>query len=127
MKNVTSKRSSTIHLDSDNNNKSHTSRKSSSPPYISPVENQDACISLSSKLIHVPDAVLHCLKRPLAIDQLQRIGCDCPAKQHIVDIASIVENLRNQGHNIQGEPGALISGSITMRQTRYFMRMQGSN
>ena len=119
--------SSPIHLDSDKYNKPHTSRKLSSPPYISLVENQDTCISLSSKLIHVPDAVLHSLKIPLCIDQHQIINCDCPAKQHIVDIASIVESLRDQGHTIISEPGALISGSKTMRQRAYFMRMQGSN
>ena len=118
--------SSTNHLDSEKYNKTHTSRKPSSPPYVSLVEEQDACISLSSKLIHVPDAILHVLKTGY-IDQLHIFKCDCPAKQHIVDLAPIVEKLRDQGHNIIDEPGALISGSITMRQRLYFMRMQGSN
>jgi hypothetical protein len=126
MKNATPNGSSTIHLDSDNYNKPHTSRKPSSPPYVSLVEKQDACISLSSKLIHVPDAILHVLKTSY-INQLHVFKCDCPAKQHIVDLAPIVEKLRDQGHNIIDEPGALISGSITMRQRLYFMRMQGSN
>ena len=126
MKNATPNGSSTIHLDSDNYNKPHTSRKPSSPPYVSLVEEQDACISLSRKLIHVPDAILHVLKT-CYIDQLHVFKCDCPANQHIVDLAPIVEKLRDQGHNIIDEPGALISGSITMRQRLYFMRMQGSN
>jgi hypothetical protein len=126
MKNATPNGSSTIHLDSDNYNKPHTSRKPSSPPYVSLVEKQDACISLSRKLIHVPDAILHVLKTSY-INQLHVFKCDCPAKQHIVDLAPIVEKLRDQGHNIIDEPGALISGSITMRQRLYFMRMQGSN
>ena len=126
MKNATPNGSSTIHLDSDNYNKPHTSRKPSSPPYVSLVEKQDACISLSRKLIHVPGAILHVLKTGY-IDQLHVFKCDCPAKQHIVDLAPIVEKLRDQGHNIIDEPGALISGSITMRQRLYFMRMQGSN
>jgi len=126
MKNATPNGSSTNHLDSDNYNKPHTSRKPSSPPYVLLVEKQDACISLSSKLIHVPDAILHVLKTGY-IDQLHVFTCDCPAKQHIVDLAPIVEKLRDQGHNIIDEPGALISGSITMRQRLYFMRMQGSN
>jgi len=126
MKNATPNGSSTIHLDSDNYNKPHTSRKPSSPPYVSLVEKQDACIRLSGKLIHVPDAILHVLKTSY-INQLHVFKCDCPAKQHIVDLAPIVEKLRDQGHNIIDEPGALISGSITMRQRLYFMRMQGSN
>ena len=126
MKNATPNGSSTIHLDSDNYDKPHTSRKPSSPPYVSLVEEQDACISLNAKLIHVPDAILHVLKT-CYIDQLHVFKCDCPAKQHIVDLAPIVEKLRDQGHNIIDEPGALISGSITMRQRLYFMRMQGSN
>ena len=126
MKNATPNGSSTIHLDSDNYDKPHTSRKPSSPPYVSLVEEQDACISLSSKLIHVPDAILHVLKTGY-IDQLHVFTCDCPAKQHIVDLVPIVEKLRDQGHNIIDEPGALISGSKTMRQRLYFMRMQGSN
>ena len=126
MKNATPNGSSTNHLDSDNYNKPHISRKPSSPPYVSLVEKQDACISLSRKLIHVPDAILHVLKTGY-IDQLHIFKCDCPAKQHIVDLAPIVEKLRDQGHNIIDEPGALISGSITMRQRLYFMRMQGSN
>ena len=126
MKNATPNVSSTNHLDSEKYNKTHTSRKPSSPPYVSLVEKQDACISLSRKLIHVPDAILHVLKTGY-IDQLHIFKCDCPAKQHIVDLAPIVEKLRDQGHNIIDEPGALISGSITMRQRLYFMRMQGSN
>tara|TARA_B110000503_G_scaffold125695_1_gene193496 strand:+ start:87 stop:467 length:381 start_codon:yes stop_codon:yes gene_type:complete len=126
MKNATPNASSTIHLDSDIYNKPHTSGKPSSPPYVSLVEKQDACKSLSSKLIHVPDAILHVLKTGY-IDQLHVFKCDCPAKQHIVDLAPIVEKLRDQGHNIIDEQGALISGSITMRQRLYFMRMQGSN
>ena len=126
MKNATPNGSSTNHLDSDNYNNPHTSRKPSSPPYVSLVEKQDACIRLSGKLIHVPDAILHVLKTSY-INQLHVFKCDCPAKQHIVDLAPIVEKLRDQGHNIIDEPGALISGSITMRQRLYFMRMQGSN
>ena len=126
MKNATPNVSSTNHLDSEKYNKTHTSRKPSSPPYVSLVEKQDACIRLSGKLIHVPDAILHVLKTSY-INQLHVFKCDCPAKQHIVDLAPIVEKLRDQGHNIIDEPGALISGSITMRQRLYFMRMQGSN
>ena len=126
MKNATPNVSSTNHLDSEKYNKTHTSRKPSSPPYVSLVEEQDACISLNAKLIHVPDAILHFLKTGY-IDQLHVFKCDCPAKQHIVDLAPIVEKLRDQGHNIIDEPGALISGSKTMRQRLYFMRMQGSN
>jgi prophage regulatory protein len=58
---------------------------------------------------------------------------DAWVEQRIADsrtkksIENPLENLRDQGQNIQGEPGALISGSKAMRQTRYFMRMQGSN
>ena len=118
--------SSPNHRSSDKYSKTHTSRKPSSPPYVSLVEKQDACIRLSGKLIHVPDAILHVLKTSY-INQLHVFKCDCPAKQHIVDLAPIVEKLRDQGHNIIDEPGALISGSITMRQRLYFMRMQGSN
>ena len=118
--------SSPIHLDSEKFNKTHTSRKPSSPPYVSLVEEQDACISLNAKLIHVPDAILHFLKTGY-IDQLHVFKCDCPAKQHIVDLAPIVEKLRDQGHNIIDEPGALISGSKTMRHRCYIIGMQGSN
>ena len=126
MKNATPNVSSTNHLDSEKYNKTHTSRKPSSPPYVSLVEEQDACISLSRKLIHVPDAILHVLKT-CYIDQLHVFKCDCPANQHIVDLAPIVEKLRDQGHNIIDEPGALISGSKTMRHRVYIIGMQGSN
>jgi hypothetical protein len=119
--------SSPIHLDSDNYNKTHTSRKPSSPPYISQVENQDACISLSGSLCYLPEAVLHTLKKLMYVDQHHVFNCDCAAKQHIVDLAPIVKNLRDQGHTIISEPGALTSGSKTMRQRAYFMRMPESN
>ena len=69
----------------------------------------------------VSDAVGHVLQIPNAIPQYIELSCYCTSEKHIVDIATIIENLRDDGYKIVADPGALIPGTKGMRQRTYFL------
>jgi len=69
----------------------------------------------------VSDAVLHALQIPCAISQYVPLSCYNPSEKHIVDIATVIENLRDDGYKIVAQPGSLIHGTNGMRQRTYFL------
>lgn len=69
----------------------------------------------------ISDAVLYALQIPNSIPQYVSLSCIYSPEGHVVDIATIIENLRDDGYKIVAETGPLIHGTNGMRQRIYFL------